>query len=49
MINCFQVLHSISLRPYIKKVVRALSERMAAGGSVGECVRLIEENLIEHV
>jgi uncharacterized protein YoaH (UPF0181 family) len=29
--------------------VRKLSERMAAGASVGECIRLIEDNLIEDV
>jgi len=43
------VLNTIGILRRHEGVVRALSGRMAAGASVGECVRLIEENLSEDV
>ena len=43
------VLNTITLLRRHENVVRKLSERMAAGGSVGECVALIEENLADDV
>jgi hypothetical protein len=43
------VLNTISILRRHEGTVRKLSERMAAGASVGECIRLIEDNLIEDV
>lgn len=43
------VLNTVSLLRRHETVVRALSQRMAAGATVGECVRLIEENLSDDV
>ena len=43
------VLNTISILRRHEETVRKLSERMAAGASVGECIRLIEDNLIEDV
>jgi hypothetical protein len=43
------VLNTITILRRHEGTVRKLSERMAAGGSVGECVRLIEDNLAEVV
>jgi hypothetical protein len=39
------VLNTITLLRRHEACVRKLSEKMAAGASVGECVRLIEANL----
>lgn len=43
------VLNTVSILRRHEKVVRALSVKMAAGGSVGECVRVIEQHLGEDV
>ena len=43
------VLNTITILRRHEAVVRKLSEKMAAGGSVGECVALIEQNLSDEV
>ena len=43
------VLNTISILRRHEGTVRKLSERMAAGASVGECIRLIEDSLGDDV
>ena len=43
------VLNTITILRRHEAVVRKLSEKMAAGASVGECVALIEQNLSDEV